>query len=100
MAAHQPQTERVTYLTTSEQKAALEAFARARGESVGNVVREATARYIDEISEEEEAELIALTQQVNEAVPQMVASMDRMIERMDRTHRVVDDLLREKGYRK
>lgn len=100
MATHQPQTERVTYLTTAEQKASLEAFARARGESVGNVVREATARYIDEISEEEEAELIALTEQVNEAVPRMMASMDRMIERMDRTHRVVDDLLREKGYRK
>ena len=38
------QTERVTYLTTAEQKAALEAFAKARGESVGNVVREATAK--------------------------------------------------------
>ncbi|MCL4673743.1 MAG: hypothetical protein KJZ64_12595 [Sphingomonadaceae bacterium] len=94
------QTERVTYLTTAEQKAALEAFAKARGESVGNVLREATARYIGEISEEEEAELIALTQQVNEAVPRMMASMDRMIERMDRTHRTVDALLREKGYRK
>ena len=40
------QTERVTYLTSAEHKAALEAFAKARGESVGNVVREATARYI------------------------------------------------------
>ena len=40
------QTERVTYLTSAEHKAALEAFAKSRGESVGNVVREATARYI------------------------------------------------------
>ena len=40
------QTERVTYLTSAEHKSALEAFAKSRGESVGNVVREATARYI------------------------------------------------------
>ena len=40
------QTERVTYLTSAEHQAALEAFAKARGESVGNVVREATAQYI------------------------------------------------------
>ena len=40
------QTERVTFLTSREHKAALDAFAAKRGESVGNVVREATARYI------------------------------------------------------
>jgi hypothetical protein len=40
------QTERVTYLTSAEHKAALEAFAKSRGQSVGNVVREATARYM------------------------------------------------------
>ena len=39
-------TERVTFLTSREHKAALDAFAAKRGESVGNVVREATARYI------------------------------------------------------
>lgn len=93
-------TERVTYLTNAEQKAALEAFAKARGESVGNVLREAAARYIGQPTEEEEAELEALTEQVNEAIPRMAASMDRMIERMDRTHRKVDALLRDKGYRK
>ena len=40
------QTQRVTFLTSREHKAALDAFAAKRGESVGNVVREATARYI------------------------------------------------------
>ena len=40
------QTERVTFLTSREHKAALDAFAAKRGEPVGNVVREATARYI------------------------------------------------------
>lgn len=50
------QTERVTYLTSPEQKAALEAFAKARGESVGNVVREATAQYIAPSRQDAEAE--------------------------------------------
>ena len=40
------QTERVTFLTSREHKKALDAFAAKRGESVGNVVREATAQYI------------------------------------------------------
>ncbi|MDP3677425.1 MAG: hypothetical protein Q8R44_20395 [Novosphingobium sp.] len=40
------QTERVTFLTSREHKKALDAFAASRGESVGNVVREATAQYI------------------------------------------------------
>ena len=52
------QTERITYLTNAEQKAALEAFAKARGESVGNVVREATAEYMAtaDMNEEERLE--------------------------------------------
>ena len=94
------QTERVTYLTNAEQKAALEAFAKARGESVGSVLRDAVAEYMGQPTAEEEAELVALTQQVNEAVPRMVASMDRMIERLDTSHRKIDAFLREKGVRK
>ena len=93
-------TERVTYLATADHKAALEAVARERGESVGSVLREAAARYIGQPTEEDQAELVALTEQVNEAIPRMAASMDRMIERLDRTHRKVDALLRSKGYRK
>ena len=40
------QTERVTFLTTPDHKAALDAFAANSGMSVGRVVREATTRYI------------------------------------------------------
>lgn len=40
------QTERVTFLTTPDHKAALDAFAASNGRSVGHVVREATARYM------------------------------------------------------
>jgi hypothetical protein len=93
-------SERVTYLATADQKAALEAFAKERGESVGSVLRDAAARYLGQPTEDEEAEMAALTEQVNEAVPRMVASMDRMIERLDRTHAKIDAMLREKGYRK
>ena len=93
------QTERVTYLTSAEHKAALEAFAKARGESVGNVVREATARFIGQASEVEEAELAALVEQVNEAVPKMHASIDRMIATLDKSHRETDAFLRKMGVR-
>ena len=91
------QTERVTYLTSAEHKAALEAFAKSRGESVGNVVREATARYIGQPTDEEEAELAALVEQVNEAVPKMRASIDRMNERLDSMHRKNREFLKAMG---
>ena len=93
-------TERVTYLATSDQKAALEAFARARGESVGSVLREAAATYLGQPSPEEEAEMIALTQQVNEAIPRMAAAFDRMSAKLQAVHEEVDAMLRSRGYRK
>ncbi|MBA4766012.1 MAG: hypothetical protein H2049_00060 [Porphyrobacter sp.] len=94
------QTERVTYLTNAEQKAALEAFAKARGESVGNIVREAVAEYMTKPSAEEEAELIALTQQVNEAIPRMNATLDRISDTIRNTRAEMDAFFREKGIRK
>ncbi len=93
------QTERVTFLTSREHKAALDAFASKRGESVGNVVREATAKYIGQPTEEEEAELAVLVAQVNEAIPKMHASIDRMIETLDKSHRETDAFLRKMGVR-
>ena len=95
------QTERVTYLTSAEQKAALEAFAKARGESVGNVVREATSRYIsDPVTNDEEEALKLLAQELNEAVPKMRASLERSIAKLEATHKEVDKLLRDAGVRK
>lgn len=93
-------SERVTYLATAEQKAALEAFARERGESVGNLVREAVAEYMAKPTPEEEAELVALTAQVNAAIPRMMASLDRMSETLRKSHKEMDAFLREKGIRK
>ena len=40
------QTERVTFLTTPDHKAALDAFAASNGHSVGHVLREASVRYL------------------------------------------------------
>ena len=93
------QTERVTFLTSREHKAALDAFASDRGESVGNVVREATARFIGQPTEEEEAGLAALVEQVNDAVPKMQASIDRMIATLDKSHLETDAFLRKMGVR-
>ena len=94
------QTERVTFLTTPDHKAALDAFATNSGMSVGHVVREATSQFIAQPNEAEEAELAALVEQVNEAIPKMNAAIDHMIETMDRTHSKVDALLRDMGVRK
>ena len=90
-------TERVTYLSTIDQKAALEAFAKSRGESVGNVVREATARYIGQPTEAEEAELATLVEQVNEALPKMRATLDRMNARLESMTRKNEVFLKQMG---
>jgi uncharacterized protein (DUF1778 family) len=92
-------TERVTYLATADQKAALEAFAKARGESVGNVVREATARYISEpnIAPEEEEALRLLAAELDEAVPRMRASLEQSIARLQETNAEIDRKMREAG---
>ena len=97
------QTERVTFLTTPDHKAALDAYAASNGKSVGHVVREATSHYIaqpaGETSAGEEAELAALVAEANAAIPQMRASIDRMIDALDASHRKVDAFLREAGVR-
>jgi hypothetical protein len=71
------QTERVTFLTSRDQKAALDAFAKRSGQSVGHVLREASERYIARQRDEAEleAELDALTQELEAALPQMRASL-------------------------
>jgi hypothetical protein len=92
-------TERVTFLTSRDHKAALDAYAAQSGQSVGQVLREASSRYIAK-SDEEEAELAALVEEVNRAIPQMRDSIDRMIKRLDRSHKKVDALLREAGIRR
>lgn len=94
------QTERVTFLTTPDLKAALDAFAATNGQSVGHVLREASSQYIGRPTPAEEAELAVLVEQAKTAIPRMRASLDHMIETMDRAHRKIDTVLREAGIRK
>jgi hypothetical protein len=94
------QTERVTYLTSVEHKAALEAFAKSRGESVGNVVREATARYIaaePTLSDDEEEALKILAAELKEAVPKMRDSLERSIALLKKSNAEIDRKMRDAG---
>jgi hypothetical protein len=93
------QTERVTYLTDAEQKAALEAFAKARGESVGSVLREAAARYMAQPTEAEESELAAIVAEVVKAVPEMQQSLRRSAEMLKQSRIDLDRKLRDAGIR-
>jgi hypothetical protein len=100
-AAKSTQTERVTYLTSAERKSQLEAFAKARGESVGSVLRDAVSRYMAEpepepTADEEEA-LKLLLEELNVAVPKMRASLEQSINNMRETREYVDSRLREMG---
>ena len=53
----------------------------------------------DELTADEESALAALVAQVNEAAPKMLASIDRMIDRMDKSHKETDHFLRKMGVR-
>lgn len=92
------QTERVTFLTSPDHKAALDAFAARSGQSVGQVVREATSRYLAQ-RENEEAELAALVEEANRAIPHMRDALDGMIETLRVTNAKVAATLRSAGIR-
>jgi hypothetical protein len=72
------QTERVTFLTSAEHKAMLDAFARDSNMSVGHVLREASSRYMAEAPLNEDEKLAILVAELNEAVPAIAESFDRM----------------------
>ena len=87
------QTERVTFLTTPDHKAALDAFAASSGKSVGHVVREASARYIAEAVTDDQAQLGLLVREVEEAVPKMRADIREAIDAIEQANRRVDAVL-------
>ena len=95
------QTERVTFLTTPDHKAALDAFATSNGVSVGQVVREATSQFIAEPREQDldEAMFKLLIDEINVAAPRILASMDRLSATMQELHKENDAFLREMGMR-
>jgi hypothetical protein len=90
------QTERVTFLTTPDHKAALDAYAASNGKSVGHVVREATSQYIaplPEANDEEVDELDAVVPMVEAAVQEMAAAIAAMRADIARTCAKVDAIL-------
>ena len=95
------QTERVTFLTSRDHKAALDAYAASSGQSVGNVVREATAHYIAQprIEADDEEALKLLAKELNEAAPRIQASLERTQAKMEALHLEMDAFFREKGIR-
>lgn len=93
------QTERVTFLTTPDHKAALDAFARESGMSVGHVVREATTRYVAEGDMNEDDRFKLLIDELNDALPEMHAALDRAIEGQRKLRADIDARLREAGLR-
>ena len=83
------QTERVTFLTTPDHKAALDAYAAKTGKSVGNVVREATTRYIarpPQADGGDEAALALLLDELEAAMPRWNAQFDTMEASLDHAH--------------
>lgn len=97
------QTERVTFLTSRAHKKSLDAYAKRTGHSVGHVLREASQRYIagDPGAEDaKEAELEALVEEANKAIPEMAAKLDDMSRMMREAHEEIDSLLRQAGIRK
>jgi uncharacterized protein YaaN involved in tellurite resistance len=92
------QTERVTFLTTPARKASLASRAAAQGISIGEYVRRRVEDEED-ITLEQEAELAALVDQVNVAIPEMITTLGQMHEDMRSTHEEVDRMLRAMGAR-
>ena len=90
------QTERVTFLTSRDHKAALDDFAARQGKSVGNVVREATARYIAQpldAADADEAALDLLIDELEAAIPKWNAKFDSMEASLDHAHTAVREAL-------
>lgn len=93
------QTERVTFLTTADHKAALDAFARESGMSVGHVLREASTRYVAEGDMDEDERFQLLIRELDGSLPEMHAALDRAIEGQQRLRAEIDGMLREVGLR-
>lgn len=93
------QTERVTFLTSPDHKAALDAFARESGMSVGHVVREATTRYVAEGDMNEDDRFKLLIDELGDALPHMHAALDRAIQGQQKLRADIDLMLREAGLR-
>lgn len=65
------QTERVTFLTSRDHKAELDAFAAGSGKSVGHVMREASSWYLAQEQADEDEALTLVVDELERALPRM-----------------------------
>lgn len=91
-------TARTTFLMTPKEKAALDERAASRGVSSGEYIRLAVDNF-EKVSSEEEAELAALAAELNAAVPEIRASLDRSSKILQDLHRENEDFFRTRGVR-
>jgi hypothetical protein len=92
-------TARVTVLMRPEEKAEMEANAARLGISSGEYVRLAVDNF-DKPTPAEEAELAALVEEANKAIPKMAESLARMSRTLREAHDEIDQTLRAAGIRK
>jgi molybdopterin converting factor small subunit len=84
---------------TPEEKAALEKRAANRGVSSGEYIRLAVDNF-EKVTDEQEAELAALVQELAAAGPKIRASLERSTRRINQTVKELDTMLRDAGVRK
>ena len=89
------QTERVTFLTSAEHKAALDAYAKDGGKSVGHVVREATTSYMSQPRGhgDEDALLDLLADELEAIIPKWHGHFDSMEASIGRARTAIRDAL-------
>ena len=93
------QTERVTFLTSRDHKAALDAYARESGMSVGHVLREASTRYVVEGDMDDDQRFKLMIDELDDALPHLHAALDRAIDGQRKLRADIDTMLREAGLR-
>ena len=91
------QNARVTFLTTPDRKAAIEAKAADLGVSSAEYISLAVDNF-DRLSAREEQELSLLVDEVNSAIPGMMRTIDDMAEMIRNTRSEVERSLREVGF--
>ncbi len=91
------QTERVTILTSPDEKAQLFRRAKKLGISSSEVVRRALRR---EDNDADDTELSALVAEANMAIPKIAASIERMTKRLDEMNRKDEEFLAKMGFAK
>lgn len=80
------QTERVTFLTTPDHKAALDAYAAGNGKSVGHVLREASTRYLAE----RPGEADSYDEALDLVLPEIEASLEKWNRQLDAMNATID----------